>query len=324
MESKDSLNLVWITDLHLSDEPPGRRSEHYKQHLFDKLEQVRQLCVEHNAYCLVGGDVFHIKNPRSSANSLGLIRECIELFGSFPKPVLGCVGNHDIRQDRMDTLPHQPLGILVEAGVYQVINPTTTLNQGDIRLQIDAFDYADGAETYRKLVNSGDRVGDTYRFGVVHASGCSGDSREFFSDTIIGYNQLKDLDYDILFWGHDHTRTETEQCGNVTHINLGSLSRASLSEDETERPVSAVLVRVTADGIRIKECPLKVVPLEQAFRIDDKKVLEVNGSVEMKEFFSDLSESVQGIESSDPIEVIETLCKDDAALCAHIKEKCNI
>ena len=83
----DTLNLVWITDLHLSDRAPGRRSDQYRAQIFDKLRQVRDICVEHDAICLVGGDVFHIKAPQSKANPPSLIREAIEVFGSFPGAV---------------------------------------------------------------------------------------------------------------------------------------------------------------------------------------------------------------------------------------------
>lgn len=320
MSEKDTRNFIWITDLHLSDEPPGRRSDAYTDQIFTKLEQVRGLCHQHDAICLVGGDVFHVKNPKSSANSHSLIRRSIELFGAFPTGrVYGCVGNHDIRYDRLDTLPEQPLGVLAEAGVYKIIDGSVMF--GDI--QIDSYDYAESGLIYQRLKTSGERKG-RHRFGIVHASACQGDSREFFGDTIIGYNQLADLDYDILMWGHDHTRVETQQSGNVVHINMGSLSRASLSEDETDRQISAVMISVTGEEITITELPLEVVPLAQAFRIEDKAITEIKESNGMKQFFSELSESVQGIQSSDPIEVLESLCKEDTALLAHVKEKCKL
>jgi DNA repair exonuclease SbcCD nuclease subunit len=323
----DTLNLVWITDIHLADRPPGRRSEAYRQHIFDKLAQVSEICREHNALCLVGGDVFHIKAPKSPSNSLDLIREAIEVFGKFPGgKVYGCIGNHDIQFDRMDTLPQSPLGILIESGVYVPLNgDPLILEMPSFNVQMDTWDFAEQEETYRALKLSGPRPdGVDYRIGIVHASGCSGDSKEFFSTSIIGYNQLRKLDYDIMLWGHDHTRTETETCGNITHVNLGSIARAALSEDETDRPVSAVLLRLTPEGARIKEIPLRVVPLDQAFRIEDKRVLDVRDTSEMKAFFSELSESVDEIESSDPITVVEALCKDDPKLCAHVKEKCGL
>lgn len=331
----DEVNIVWMTDIHLSDRAPGRRSDAYREQIFDKLRQIRKICEDNHAICLVGGDVFHIKTPKSPANSLSLIRETIEVFSEFPGGcVYGCVGNHDIQFDRMDTLPHQPLGILMEAGVYRSLNEEPLIIETreepmldpSFTIQVDTWDYAEPGDTYEALKRSGARPeGIDYRLGIVHASGCSGDTKIFGDQvSLIGYNQLRKLDYDILLWGHDHTRTETERCGNVTHVNLGSIARAALSQDEADRPVSAVLLRFTPEGAKIKEIPLNVVPLEQAFRTEDKRVIDVKDSTSMKAFFSELSESVDEIESSDPITVIEALCKNDPTLCAHVKEKCNL
>lgn len=327
----DEVNLVWITDIHLSDRPPGRRSEGYKAQIFDKLRQVAKISRDNKAICLVGGDVFHIKNPFSKANTHALIRESVEVFGTFHGGrVYGCVGNHDIQFDRMDTLPSQPLGVLMEAGVYRALNDDSLIieangEEGTWRTTIETWDFQNQEETLAALKASGKRSDEVeYRLGIVHASGCSGDTRDFFGSPIIGYNQLKKLDFDILLWGHDHSRTDTEQCGNVTHINLGSIARAALSMDEVERPVSAVLIKLGPTGAKIKEIPLKVVPLEQAFRTGDKKILQTTGTADMKEFFADLSESVEEIESTDPITVIDALCKDDRKLCAHVKEVCNL
>lgn len=289
-----------------------------------------RICHDHSAICLVGGDVFHSKTPKSPANSLSLIREAIEVFGEFPGGrVYGIVGNHDIQFDRLDTLSQQPLGILIEAGVYAPIGREPlyiqTHRPEPWMVQIDGFDFAEQGATYASLRHSGERHGEaTYRLGLVHASGCSGDSREFFGTTLIGYNQLRKLDYDVLLWGHDHSRTETEACGNVTHINLGSLARAALSADEVERKVSAVLMRLTPDEFKIKEVPLQVLPIEQAFRTEDKQVLEVSEGAEITKFFSSLSESVGEITSSDPLTVIETLCKNEPTVCSHIKELCSL
>lgn len=327
----DEVNLVWITDIHLSALGPGRRSDEYRVQIFDKLRQVAKISRDNKAVCLVGGDVFHIKNPHAKANTHALIREAVEVFGSFHGGcVYGCVGNHDIQFDRMDTLLSQPLGVLMEAGVYRALNGDPLIievneEEKAWKILVETWDFQDQEETYLALKNSGKRPDDVeYRLGIVHASGCTGDTRDFFDSPIIGYNQLKELDFDILLWGHDHTRTETEQCGNVTHINLGSLARAALSMDEADRPVSAVLIRLRPEGAKIKEIPLKILPLEQAFRTEDKKILQMAGSADMKEFFADLSESVEEIESTDPITVIDALCKDDQKLCSHVKEACNL
>jgi len=323
-----SLAFTWITDIHLSAVAPGKRSDSYRSQIFSKLNFVRGLTEKIGGVCLCGGDVFHIKGSHSKANSLNMINEAIRVFGSFPTgKVYSAVGNHDIQFDRMDSIPSQPFGVLAEAGVLHTLNgnPVIFTNMDHtVTVSVETFDYAGGLDTLAALKGSGVRQGGIdYRLGIVHASGVSGESHEKFGEWMIGYNQLKDLDFDILLWGHDHTRTETETCGNVTHINLGSLSRAALSQDEVERKIVAPVITFTASGARVKEVEVPCLPIAQVFRVEDKAVIKTGDNKEVTAFFSAMNESVDGIVSDSPIEVIEVLCKDDPALLALVKDLCE-
>jgi hypothetical protein len=215
----------------------------------------------------------------------------------------------------------------MEAGVCHCLNrePLIFTNEdGSVNVSVETFDFASGVETQAALLGSGERQdGVDYRIGIVHASGVSGNSKEFFNDWLIGYNQLKNIDFDILLWGHDHSRTETETVGNVTHINLGSIARAALSMDEVERKVAATVITLGAEKARIKEVEIPVLPIEQVFRIEDKKVETVKDNAEVKKFFNDMQDSVDGISSGDPITVIEALCLEEPKLAELVKELCE-
>lgn len=320
--------FTWITDIHLSAIAPGRRSDSYRSQIFDKLKFVSDLTHKVGGICLCGGDIFHIKGSHSKANSLNMINEAIRTFGSFPTgKIYSAVGNHDIQFDRMDTIPSQPIGVLIESEVCHCLNnhPVLFTNQTDtVTVSVESFDYASGVDTLAALLNSGERLeGVDYRIGIVHASGVSGESKEFFGDYLIGYKQLKHLDFDVLLWGHDHSRTETETCGNVTHINLGSLARAALSVDETERKVVASVLILGEDKARIREVEVPILPIEQVFRTEDKKVETAKDNSEVKKFFNEMNESVDDITSGDPIEVIEALCVGDPKLAELVKELCE-
>lgn len=319
--------LSWITDVHLSAIAPGRRSDAYRTQIFSKLNFARDLTAQVNGVCLCGGDIFHIKGSHSKANSLHMINEAIRVFGSFPTgKIYSAIGNHDVQYDRMDTIPSQPIGVLIEAGVCHALNyePVIFTNEDEtVKVSVETFDYADGITTLEALMATGKRQeGVDYRLGVVHASAISGNSREQFGEWMIGYNQLQDLDFDILLWGHDHTRTETETCGNVTHINLGSLSRAALSRDEVERKIVVPVLTFSSTGARIKEVEVPCLPIAQVFRVEDKVVEKVAGNDDVKKFFSDMNDSVDGIVSDSPIEVIEMLCKDDPEVGNLVKDLC--
>ena len=93
----DEVNFVFSTDWHLSDNPPGRRQDDYRRAMLDKIEFVRKLTEEVKGVALCGADVFHIKNPKSPANSFSLIVEILHALRRFPlQGIWGGVGNHDL------------------------------------------------------------------------------------------------------------------------------------------------------------------------------------------------------------------------------------
>jgi len=325
----DTVNIVYSTDWHLSDKAPGRRQDDYRRAILDKIEFVRKLTEEVEGVAVCGADVFHIKNPKSPANSFSLLVETLHALRRFPlQGIWGTVGNHDLSFDSMSTLPNQPLGLLIAAGVYRNLigDPVVFGNKQDtVRVQVEAFPYGNGDETLKRLLATGKRPDDiTYRVGVVHAYGQPGNGGDMFGERKIGYSEIGHLDYDFLLWGHDHSRHESETVGNITHINLGSLARAAYASDEVERPVVATVLSFATGGVDYKEHPIPVKPLEIAFTLADKGVENVVKTDEVTEFFAEMDEAVGGIESSDPREVLTQLCQNDKPLLDLVIQLCEL
>lgn len=330
-DPKNRVNLIWTTDWHFSDRPVGRRKDDYRAALLDKLTYVRGLVEKLHGAALCGGDVFHHKKPNHEANSFRLIIDIMNALRRFPHgKVFGSIGNHDLSYDRMDSLRRQPLGLLIEVGAYHNLNnqPVIFTNQDEsLRVSVETFPYAEGEETIKNILNAGPRQPNiTHRVGIVHAYGHSGDASSFFGQTrTIGYNELIGADFDILCWGHDHSRHETEEVGGITHINLGSMARAAYTYDEIERPVVAAIMSFQPDGTwQYGEKPIPVKPLEIAFAAADKGVETIAKSEEIENFFADMDEAVQGIEVNDPRQVIKELCKDDPELENLVLELCDL
>jgi len=326
----DKVNFVYSTDWHVSSTPPGRRQDDYLAAILGKVGFIRDLTDKINGVGLCGADVFHVKNPKSPANSLAMLFLLLHLLRRFPTgKIYGSVGNHDLSYDRMDTLPHQPLGILIAAGAYHNLNdePVLFTNRDEtIRVLVETFPYEhSGAGALQRLLESGARPeGGTHRIGIVHAYGEPGNGGGMFGEAI-GYNQIQNVDYDFLLWGNDHSRHDTVTVGNVTHINLGSLARAAYDYDELDRPVVATILSFAEDGVRYKEKEIPVSPLAIAFKAADKSVADIAKSEEIKEFFAAMDEQVEGIESTDPREVLKTLCPaDDPKLLELISELCEL
>jgi hypothetical protein len=274
--------------------------------------------------------VFHVKNPKSAANNLSLLFAMLRLLRQFPTGhPYGSIGNHDLTYDRMDSLTQQPLGILVAAGAYYNLNddPVLFVNEDEsVRVLVETFPYEHSGEgALQRLLATGNRPPEaTYRIGIVHAYGEPGYGGGMFGEAI-GYNQIQHLDYDYLLWGHDHSRHETVEVGNITHINLGSLARAAYDYDELDRPVVATILSFAKDGIRYKEKEIPVSPLNIAFKAVDKPVEDISKSDEIKEFFAAMDEQVSDIEATDPSEVLKLLCPaDEQPLLNLVKELCEL
>lgn len=324
-----NVNFVYTTDWHLTDVPPGKRRDDYRSAILNKICFQSALAKKVNGVGLCGGDVFHVKHPRSRANSHGLVEEIVTTLKTFPlEQVFGTVGNHDIQYDRLDTLPNQPLGVVIASGAYHNLAEQPVLftnNDGSVSVLVESVGYCGTINTLEWLKNSGPRPeGVNYRVGIVHAYGKAGDRTNLYTEPVIGYNELADLDYDVLLWGHDHSRKETETVGNVTHVNLGSLARAAFSTDEVDRPVCATILSFGADGIKMKEKHVPVQTLEVAFVAADKPIEQVRKQEAVTNFFNAMDEAVEGIESSDPREVLIQLCADNKSVQDLAIELCEL
>jgi DNA repair exonuclease SbcCD nuclease subunit len=330
-DPKNRVNLVWSTDWHFSDIPPGRRKDDYRNALLAKLDFVRGLAERLGGAALCGGDVFHHKKSYHPGNSLRLIISLVNALRRFPQGcVFGSVGNHDLADGvRMDSLPRQPLGLLIECGVYRDLNrePAVFASQdGSVRVSVETFPFAEGEETIRNIMGSGPRQPDvSHRIGIVHAYGHPGSAGSMFGTRTIGYDELRGADFDVLLWGHDHSRHETVEAHGITHVNLGSMARAAFSYDELDRPVVATILSFAQDGVlRYKEVPIPVKPLEIAFAAADKGVETVAKSDEIVEFFAEMDAAVEGLEINDPRAVIKELCAGDLRYESFLLDLCDM
>jgi len=326
----DRVNLVWSTDWHLSAVPPGRRGDDYEAAILGKLGFVRRIADKVCGVALCGGDAFHIKNPWHPVNSLGMLIRVLHVLRTFPTGmVYGTVGNHDLGYgERMDSLPGQPLGVLIAAGAYFDLSdePVMFVSSDDtiIRVTVESFPYDHAEGTLARILASKPHPDATNRVAIVHAYGEPGGGGMSWAEKTIGYDQVAEAGFDFMLWGHDHSRKETVKVGNTTHIHLGSLARAALDTDQVDRPVSLAILSFSTSGTLCKEMPVPLKPLEEAFAAADKGVRTVGKSQEVKDFFARMDEAVEGVETSDPAEALRMLCPDDPKLLGLAKELCGL
>ena len=322
------VNLVWATDLHLSAVPPGKRRDDYRATMQGKMAFWSAVTEKVMGAGICGGDVFHVKPPKHDANPISLTIEVAHQFAGFPTgAVYGLVGNHDIREDDKGTLHDQPLNVALAAGSYHDVaaHPVlVTCGDGNLTVAVVGFDYTEDADALKAQILAVEKPEEAhYLVALVHAHCGPGGRSTYFGTPQLGFEEFEGSQYDAICWGHDHGRHEPMRTDKTWHIHPGSLSRASLSSDETDRPVMLAVLSFAEDRVAIKEVEVPIKPLSLAFHTADRKVAKVDKSEEVAEFFAEVDANVADVESDDPVDILHTLC-DEKEVLDVIKDACQM
>lgn len=334
------VNLTFFSDVHLSAKPIGRRRGPYTQEILNKLQQISEMTSQIHGAALCGGDLYHVKNPRSDNNTHALNTLLISVLQQFPTGrVYGVIGNHDIVGDNLTTVPNQPIGGLIQAGVYHGLGyggngpsdsawgegPHSIIFQArnGLQVQVDGFDYLNSPDLLEQ-VRSRPREAE-HRVAVIHGFNQDGSSGTMFnSDFALGWNDLDSLGYDAFVWGHDHVCKGIIQTpAGVRHVQLGSLSRAAFAKDEADRSVDLAILSFSEEGLRVASRPLVVQPLELAFHTADLVVERVVDRKDVASFLAGLDKQVTAISTEDPTVALKTLT-DDHEIIRTILEVCEL
>lgn len=344
VEHPERVNLVFFTDVHLAAKAPGRRRGTYCQEILGKLAWCAELTKTVRGVGVCGGDLFHVKNAKSDSNPLSLLTNAMQVFQSFPQGrVFGIVGNHDVTGDNMNTLPDQPLGNLIQSGAYHDLGFQSVLFEAKdgTRVLVEAFDYMPGDVLLEKVLERGQEINNTltspevhwddrfahYYVAVLHAFNQPGKSGVMFnSDFALGHADLAETGYDAILWGHDHSRKgifQVESLKGPTHVQLGSLARAALAQDEVDRPVSVPILSFSKEGMKVVEKEVPVRPLELAFHTADLAVEKVDKREDVAQFLAELDRHAVVVDSENPVEILTTIT-DDPGIIETIKEACEL
>ena len=327
--NKPEVYFGFITDVHLSDKPPGRRVDNYRGAIIGKLQFVKEWLKsqahKHNAdpVCLCGGDLFHVKNPESLSNKNHLVTEVMNTLKDFPGGrIYGVVGNHDVQFDNHNTLNNQPLGLLIAGDAYFNLKGPTIFTTPITSVEVWPFDASNELETLEQIQTASKepRKG-VWRIGIAHAMARPGGAQTMFGHPIIGYDLLEDVDFDVILWGHDHSFVPTQQVGECYHIHPGSLARAALSYDEVNRDPMVIGLRF-GEELNITHKKLHVNPLEIAFRVADKEVVDAAKSETIVQYTLS-TKSMGAIEVIDAQGVLEELINGDKPLQELINDVCE-
>jgi predicted MPP superfamily phosphohydrolase len=269
------VRALLIGDIHLADRPPSIRTETYTEDILAKLKAAADLAVEHDCEAIVlAGDVFHIKTP--TRNSHALVQATGEVLTAAGLPVLIVPGNHDLSNDRLDSLRKQPLGTLAKMqGIDLLIGPHAQFPLFGLPYLADwGHDLPRWMTKYREWADAKKAADmDFWPLMVTHAP-IFPPGEEPPYEFISGEDWAEMMVNGDCYYGHIHTPHGVYVPSGahqlVTLCNHGAISRGSLHEETLKRE-PAVTVWDSEAFEKFARLPLPFRPAEAVFRLAEKE-----------------------------------------------------
>lgn len=288
------IRFLTSSDEHVSDQPIGFRKDDYRSSIMEKLRWQGNMAAKFGATAILrGGDFFHVK--RANNTSMATLIEAMSVHKSYPCPTYAIAGNHDIVYNDLTTLTRQPLGVLYESGMLKRLSEEI-FESGSLSVRVVGVDYRPGmdADVLAKAVSQ-DNIKCTYTIAVVHALAELAPTQtmqSFFNENIIDY---RDLVFpgcpNIYVFGHYHKDQSVQEHLGVHFINLGSVSRGSLTLENLDRKPKIALIKLTGSGISIEESVIPHADASQVFDLGRKQSIEHN-TASMASFLDKLKSNV--------------------------------
>jgi Icc-related predicted phosphoesterase len=282
------LAFIFRTDLHLSDRGPASWKGDYQAESWSIIQQVGDLARKYKCRAVLdGGDMFHVQSAVRNSHAL-VARTAVE-HGKYPCETYSVPGNHDLKDNLLDSISRQPLGVLFATGTVKEMT-NVVFEEGPLRVRVVGLPYSRA----RKLSDFHIRKepGDTHLIVVAHALAsktASASSAEFFREPVWEYGSLVcENGPDAFMFGHWHTDQGIERIGSTYFVNQGAASRGSLSKENLERVPKVSLIEIDETGITAGDIKLKVAAGTEVFDVERKLRVDRESEV-INKFVEDLA-----------------------------------
>jgi predicted phosphodiesterase len=293
------IRLLWRTDVHCRDSSPESRVDDWADTVADKLIQIGDLAREHHcAAVLDGGDFFDDKTPVRTSHRL--VSRVARIHATYPCPTWGNVGNHDVRLAQLDNLGENPLETLFAAGTFRrLYDEHEAVFQADgVKVRVVGIPYHGPRYDLGRLraINRGD---EDWLVCCAHLLASPQGGEMFANEDIVKYDELPDLapGVDVFCFGHWHKNQGIQEIrGGKQVVNVGSLTRGALTQDNIEREPGVVLMGFwpASRGIppALEFVKLKVKPSSEIFDLD-KRVREEARAMTVDAFVESVKQELE-------------------------------
>jgi DNA repair exonuclease SbcCD nuclease subunit len=294
------VRAMLIGDIHARDTSPRNRLPGYLDEVIDLLTQAADMQTAMGIECVVlAGDIFDHKRP--GATSHGTIVRLINTLRLFANAYV-VTGNHDIRNDRLDTLDTQPLGVLIASGALKPLDGWMRNTEDYPIYGLPWLQDWKDPKAREAALEDWHKISPRYRANsliVTHAPIYPPDKAQSQMFELVpthGPNSLSEAmgNHGYVYYGHIHEDHGIFTDDGVTYCNVGALSRGSLNEHNTSRAIQ-VAVWDSTSGFSTHE--LDYQPADSIFAV--QRVLDNKASAaSLDEFLSEVGSATLDISNT--------------------------
>jgi len=307
------IRLLWRTDVHCRDHTPSSRTDDWVETVARKLTQVGEIAAKYNVDAVIdGGDFFDDKLPVRTSHRL--VSRLARIHRKYPCPTWANVGNHDLRLSRFDNLPENPLETLFSTGVFRRLyeKHECVIEKEGVKVRIVGVPYHGPRYDLARFKDI-ERGDEDWLLCNAHVLASPQGGEMFKNEDILKYDDLADLNpgIDLYCFGHWHKNQGiTKVKGDKWVVNVGSLTRGSLTEDNIEREPGVVVMGFwpSAKGMppNLEFVKLDVAPAKEVFDLD-KRAKEEARAMTVDAFVESVKEELQSSSDKPFSEIVESL-----------------
>jgi len=226
--------------------------------------------------------------------------------------VVAIPGNHDLKNDRYDSLSGQPLGLLFKTGIirdvsYRCINYTTKLGNAAIDPTTEPSNSSHYGVSIVGIPYPSSKVIGSYNSlpapvypTAILLSHCFGSEEggDYFGEPVISYAALRRLPFSVYVLGHDHSDNGVTSVDGKHVINIGAISRGSVSVEDIRRSIKCAIIEVEESKVLVRQVVLNYTPSNECFDLT-LKAQKVKETQQIEEFVELLSSSFETLGAED-------------------------
>ena len=258
------------TDCHVHDKAPQSRVDDYLETCLNSLRQIGAHARATNSDAVLdNGDFFHAK--AASKNSHAMVKAVAELHREhYPCPVYVNPGNHDFPYNNIEYLDRQPLGVLFATGIFERMYDHIFEDEAGLKVRVVGFPYKRHFTISEFDLERGE---EDFLIVCAHTFASPNGGELFGAEVALSYYDLSECSPDLFVFGHWHIDQGIQKINGKTFMNLGSMTRGSLVQDNLSRipRFGFVEVKKNLDGtveFKTEAVELDVPPAEEIFDLD--------------------------------------------------------